>query len=43
MLVSMRNLMEYWHVAHLPFAMAMLVVMVIHVGVVITLGYKWLF
>jgi hypothetical protein len=43
MLVSMRNLMEYWHVAHLPFAMAMLIVMVIHVVVVITLGYKWIF
>jgi hypothetical protein len=43
MLVSMRNLMEYWHVAHLPFALAMLIVMLIHVGVVITLGYKWIF
>lgn len=43
MLVSMRNLMEYWHVAHLPFAMAMLIVMVIHVIVVIALGYKWIF
>jgi len=43
MLVSMRNLMEYWHVAHLPFAMAMLIVMIIHVIVVFTLGYKWIF
>ncbi len=43
MLVSMRNLMEYWHVAHLPFAMAMLIVMIIHVIVVITLGYRWIF
>jgi len=43
MLVSMRNLMEYWHVAHLPFALAMLVVMLIHVAVVLTLGYKWIF
>jgi hypothetical protein len=43
MLNSMRNLMEYWHVAHLPFALAMLVVMLIHVGVVLTLGYKWIF
>ncbi|MCX6226778.1 MAG: hypothetical protein NTV01_18865 [Bacteroidia bacterium] len=43
MLVSMRNLMEYWHVAHLPFALAMLVVMLIHVAVVITLGYRWIF
>lgn len=43
MLVSMRNLLEYWHVAHLPFAMAMLIVMIIHVIVVIILGYKWIF
>jgi hypothetical protein len=43
MLVSMRNLMEYWHVAHLPFALAMLVVMLIHVGVVIVMGYTWIF
>lgn len=43
MLVSMRSLMEYWHVAHLPFAMAMLIVMLIHVGVVLTLGYRWMF
>ncbi len=43
MLVSMKNLMEYWHVLHLPFALAMLIVMVIHVVVVITLGYKWIF
>ena len=43
MLVSMRNLMEYWHVAHLPFAMAMMIVMIIHVIVVITMGYRWVF
>lgn len=43
MLVSMRSLLEYWHVAHLPFALAMLIVMLIHVGVVITFGYRWIF
>ncbi len=43
MLQSMRSLMAYWHVAHLPFAMAMLVVMLIHVAVVLTLGYRWIF
>jgi hypothetical protein len=43
LLVVMRNLMEYWHVAHLPFALAMLVVMLIHVTVVIIMGYKWIF
>jgi hypothetical protein len=43
MLVVMRSLMEYWHVAHLPFALAMLVVMLIHVAVVLFMGYKWIF
>ncbi|MBK7174902.1 MAG: hypothetical protein IPH84_17120 [Bacteroidales bacterium] len=27
----MQNLFKYWHVAHLPFALVMLVIMVIHV------------
>ncbi|MFA9389575.1 MAG: hypothetical protein ACERKD_07195 [Prolixibacteraceae bacterium] len=40
---TMQNLFKYWHVAHLPFALIMLVIMVIHVGVAITFGYKWIF
>ncbi len=40
---SMRNLFKYWHVAHLPFALVMLFIMVIHVGVTILFGYKWIF
>lgn len=43
MLISMRKLLEYWHVAHLPFALAMLIVMVIHIVVVIVFGYRWIF
>jgi len=43
MLESMRKTLEYWHVIHLPFALAMLIVMIIHVVVVLTLGYKWIF
>ncbi|MEI6677139.1 MAG: hypothetical protein WCL21_00945 [Mariniphaga sp.] len=39
----MQNIFKYWHVAHLPFALIMLIVMVIHVIVVLTLGYKWIF
>jgi hypothetical protein len=39
----MRKTLEYWHVIHLPFALAMLIVMIIHVVVVLTLGYKWIF
>lgn len=40
---TMRNLFRYWHVAHLPFAMVMLIIMVIHVGVTILFGYRWIF
>jgi hypothetical protein len=42
-LVTMQNLFKYWHVAHLPFALVMLVIMIIHVVVVVTFGYKWIF
>jgi hypothetical protein len=42
-LATMQNLFKYWHVAHLPFALVMLVIMIIHVGVTIVFGYKWIF
>jgi len=40
---SMKNLFKYWHVAHLPFALVMLLIMIIHVGVTILFGYRWIF
>ncbi len=40
---TMQNLFKYWHVIHLPFALVMLVIMIIHVIVTITFGYKWIF
>ncbi len=40
---TMQNLFKYWHVAHLPFALVMLVIMLIHVGVAIAFGYTWIF
>lgn len=40
---TMQNLFKYWHVAHLPFALVMLIIMVIHVGVTIVFGYRWIF
>lgn len=43
MLKNMQRLFHYWHVFHLPFAVAMFVIMVIHVGVTIAFGYKWIF
>ena len=39
----MQSLFKYWHVAHLPFALIMLIIMVIHIAVVLTFGYKWIF
>jgi hypothetical protein len=42
-LQQMQQLFKYWHVAHLPFALIMLVIMIIHVGVTLTFGYKWIF
>ncbi|MEZ4951385.1 MAG: hypothetical protein R2784_18655 [Saprospiraceae bacterium] len=42
-LQTMQNLFKYWHVAHLPFAVIMLIIMVIHVGVTLAFGYRWIF
>jgi hypothetical protein len=39
----MQQLFRYWHVIHLPFAIIMLVIMLIHVGVTIAFGYRWIF
>lgn len=40
---QMKRIFRYWHVIHLPFALIMLIIMVIHVGVVLYFGYKWIF
>lgn len=42
-LLLMQKLFLYWHVAHLPFALVMLIIMVIHVAVTIVFGYRWIF
>ncbi len=42
-LSTMQNLFKYWHVAHLPFAIVMLIIMIIHVSVTIVFGYRWIF
>jgi len=38
---QIRDLFHYWHVFHKPFAIIMIVVMVVHVAVVLALGYTW--
>jgi hypothetical protein len=42
-LQTMKKLFGYWHVAHLPFALIMLIVLIIHVAVTLSFGYKWIF
>ena len=42
-LEKLHNLFKYWHVIHLPFALIMLIIMVIHVGVSLYFGYSWIF
>jgi hypothetical protein len=42
-LIGMQRLLKYWHVAHLPFAFIMLIVMIIHVVIAIMFGAKWIF
>jgi len=42
-LQTMQKLFKYWHVAHLPFALIMLIVLIIHVVVTLSFGYKWIF
>ena len=42
-LSTMQNYLRYWHVAHLPFALIMLVIMIIHISVALVFGYKWIF
>jgi hypothetical protein len=40
---TMQNLFKYWHVIHSPFALVMMIIMVVHIGVTIAFGYKWIF
>jgi hypothetical protein len=40
---TMQNMFKYWHVIHSPFALVMLVIMLIHVAVTIIFGYRWIF
>jgi pheromone shutdown protein TraB len=42
-LQSMQRLFKYWHIVHLPFALIMLIIMIIHVGITLTFGARWIF
>ena len=41
-LSTMQNLLRYWHVAHLPFALIMLVIMIVHIIIAAFFGYTWI-
>ena len=43
LLRTSQKLFQWWHIFHLPFAITMFVIMVIHVAVTIIFGYKWIF
>jgi hypothetical protein len=42
-LQTMQKLFKYWHVVHMPFALIMLIIVLIHVGITLAFGYKWIF
>lgn len=39
----MQKLFKYWHVAHRPFALIMLIVLILHIVVTMGMGYTWIF
>lgn len=40
---AMKNIFKYWHVAHLPFAIVMIIIMFIHIAVTLSFGIHWIF
>ena len=43
LLRSMHNLFKYWHVIHLPVALVMFLIMLVHIIIAFTFGYRWIF
>ena len=39
----MNAVFHYWHVVHKPFAWVMILIMIVHVTVVVAMGYTWVF
>ena len=42
-LETLRDLLHYWHVFHIPLAIIMFLIMFVHIGISIAFGYKWIF
>ena len=40
---QVQTLFHYWHVFHKPFAIIMYIIMLVHVGIAVWLGYTWVF
>lgn len=43
LLTPFRRAFRYWHAFHLPLAILMLLVLLVHVGVAVAFGYTWIF
>jgi len=43
MLRTMQKLFRYWHIIHLPFAIIMFLIMIIHIAIAVAFGYIWIF
>jgi len=41
-LQQFKQIFHYWHAVHLPFSVVMFVILLIHVGVAIAFGYRWI-
>jgi hypothetical protein len=39
---KIHQLFHYWHVFHKPFAVVMYIIMIIHIGISVWLGYRWI-
>ena len=43
LLLPFQRLFSYWHILHLPLAIVLLIVTIVHVGVAFLFGYVWIF
>jgi hypothetical protein len=43
LLSAIQPLFHYWHVAHKPFALVMILIMFVHIAVALAFGYQWIF
>ncbi|MDP2470279.1 MAG: hypothetical protein Q8W46_05425, partial [Candidatus Palauibacterales bacterium] len=43
LLLPFQRLFSYWHLLHLPLAIVLLIVTIVHVTVAFMFGYSWIF